>query len=42
MVMKQKGKILPATTGPEPSAKRLMAGICNVGKTRKMPPPRQK
>src|SRR5438876_1173076 len=27
MVMKQKGKIFPAKTGPEPSTKRVWAGI---------------
>ena len=37
MVMKQKGKIVPAKTGPEPSTKRVSAGIWMVGRTRTMP-----
>ena len=37
MVMKQKGKIVPANTGPVPSTKRVRAGIWMVGRTRKMP-----
>ena len=31
MVMKAKGKIFPANTGPVPSIKRVRAGMCSVG-----------
>ena len=31
MVMNPKGKTFPANTGPEPSMKRVSAGICSVG-----------
>ena len=42
MVMKQKGKSLPATTRPEPSTKRLKAGIRRSGSTQKIPAARAK
>ena len=37
MVMKQKGKILPAKMGPLPSTKRVNAGSGNWGRTSTMP-----
>ncbi len=42
MVIKQKGKTLPATTNPEPSTNWLMAGILKFGSTRKIPNARAK
>ena len=42
MVIKQNGNSLPATTGPEPSMKRLTAGNFNAGKTRNTPSARAK
>ena len=37
MVMKQNGKIFPAKIGPVPSVNRVSAGICSVGRTKKIP-----
>jgi len=37
MVIKQKGKIFPGTTGPDPSIKCVSAGMCNFGNTKKIP-----
>ena len=37
MVIKQNGKILPAKIGPVPSVKRVNAGICNSGRTKRIP-----
>ena len=31
MVMKAKGNIFPANTGPVPSTNRVSAGMCSVG-----------
>jgi hypothetical protein len=39
MVMKQNGKILPAKIGPVPSVKRVNAGSCNSGRTKRIPTP---
>jgi hypothetical protein len=39
IVMKQNGKILPAKIGPSPSVKRVKAGICNSGRTTRIPIP---
>ena len=36
-VIKAKGKIFPANTGPEPSMKRVRAGMCSVGCTSMIP-----
>ena len=33
MVIKAKGKIFPAKTGPEPSMKRVSGGMCSVGRS---------
>ena len=37
--MKQNGKILPAKIGPVPSVKRVNAGSCSSGRTKRMPTP---
>ena len=37
MVMKQNGKSLPGTTGPEPSANFVTAGMCSTGSTSSTP-----
>ena len=37
MVTKAKGKRFPANTGPEPSMKRVSAGMCKVGRSAMMP-----
>src|SRR5579862_6599870 len=37
MVMKQKGKILPAKMGPVPSTKRVKAGIFSSGRRNRIP-----
>ena len=37
IVMKQKGKSLPANTGPVPSMNCVSAGICSGGSTTRMP-----
>ena len=42
MVMKQKGKIFPAKTGPVPSMKRVSGGIRTWGRTNRMPAAREK
>ena len=35
--MKQKGKMVPANTGPVPSMKRVRAGMWMSGRTSRMP-----
>jgi hypothetical protein len=42
MVIKQKGKIFPAKTGPVPSMKRVSGGIKICGRTKRMPTAREK
>jgi len=42
IVMKQKGKIFPAKTGPVPSMKRVSGGIKTCGRTNRMPAARVK
>ncbi len=42
MVMKQKGKTLPGTTGPVPSVNWVRAGICKIGQHEKTPSARAK
>ena len=42
MVMKQNGKSLPGTTGPEPSANFVTAGMCSTGNTSSTPSARAK
>ncbi|MNY69149.1 hypothetical protein D3C86_2070430 [compost metagenome] len=37
MVMNRKGKRAPEKTGPLPSMKGVMAGICTCGRTIRMP-----
>ena len=37
MVMKQNGKSFPGTTGPDPSTKRVRAGIFNSGSAHSTP-----
>ena len=37
MVMKAKGKMLPAKIGPDPSVKRVSGGMCSVGRSAMMP-----
>ena len=37
IVMKAKGKSLPANTGPVPSMNRVSGGICSGGSTTRMP-----
>ncbi len=37
MVIKAKGKILPAKTGPDPSMKRVSGGMCSVGRNAMIP-----
>ena len=37
MVMKAKGKTLPAKIGPVPSTKRVTAGRCTSGRSTMMP-----
>ncbi len=39
IVIKAKGKIFPANTGPVPSTNRVNAGICRVGCSATIPTP---